>query len=153
MPHVRRDPFARLPTAARLWSAAALSALPLGLVWRVSAGFLSPGYILPGSCGYVDDGFCTTDIYVPGYYSPGSASSGAEVPARVFLVFAAVALAVCAARRRTPATRRLARLACVALAVGLAFALGTRATLVCVVLVLAIALVVPLVVPRVRASG
>jgi hypothetical protein len=104
------DPFGRLPTRARLWGAAGLTVLPLGLVWTASTGVLM---------------------------------LGAQASARVFLAFAAAALAWVATRVRTPATRRVARLATVALAGALVLAVRDRAVPAVLCLGLALVLTAP----------
>jgi hypothetical protein len=137
-----RDPLARPPTHLRLWAAAALAVVPLGLTWTQSAGTFTLGTTIYGDCGYAgDDYVCNPDVYVPGTYFPGSHVLGAGSPARVFLVFAAVVLAWAAARPRTPRSRRWVRLATIAAAFALALALGARAvpTAVCLTAALALA--------------
>jgi hypothetical protein len=106
----------RLPTPLRLWAAAGLCILPLGLVWSSR-----------------------------GSYRPGQHVLGSETSARVFLIFAAVVLALAAIRARTAFTRRLVRAATGGLGVVVALALAYRATLTLVCAVLALALVAPLV--------
>jgi len=69
-----RDPFARLPVAVRLWTAALLCLAPMGLVWDVGAGFLSPGITMYGDCGYTEYTYCTPDTYLPGWARSRSAS-------------------------------------------------------------------------------
>lgn len=133
-----------LTTSVRLGLAAALCVLPLGLVWSTTAGLLTPGIILSGNCGYVDYEYCTPDQYLPGSYIPGDHLLGADVSARLFLVFAAVALGYAAVRTRTAATKRLVRAATVATGIALALATAQRAMLSVVCLVGALALVVPL---------
>jgi hypothetical protein len=134
-----------LTTRVRLALAAALCVLPLGLVWSASAGFLTSGYIIYGDCSYSVETYCTNDYYVPGYYLPGSRVLGADVPARVFLVFAAVVLGLAAIRARTELTRRLVRAATVATGIALVVAVSQRATLPIACLAGALALVAPLV--------
>ena len=117
-------PAARI-TPLRLLAAAVLAAIPLGRAW--SAGTFYTGYVLPGNCNYAttDDPYCTSDIYVPGYYRPGSL--GRDVPIGLFLAVAALILAIVAVRRRTAGTRRLARAGTVALGIATALALGAGA--------------------------
>ena len=144
------DPFARLPTVARLWAAAVLCVVPLGLVWSRLPGTVTPGLVGPGSCDA--DGFCTPGIYTPGIYYGGGTVPGASASARVLLVAAAVALVVVAVRLRTDATRRVARLTTVAVGVAAALAAADRATGSLLCLLAALALVAPLVwrLPRIR---
>jgi hypothetical protein len=130
-----------LPTPLRLWAAAALAILPLGLNW--SRGFVSIGYTIYGNCSYTEDTYCTPDYYVPGTYRPGS--MGSDVPARVFLVLAAVALVYAAVRRRTAATRRVARMGTVALGIAAALAAGAGVAATVLCCLLALVLTVPLV--------
>jgi hypothetical protein len=138
-----------LTTQVRLALGAALCVLPLGLVWSASAGFLTSGYVIYGDCSYSVETYCTNDYYVPGSYIPGSQALGADVSARVFLVFAAIVLALAAVRTRTPATKRLVRAASGACGIALVLAVSQRATLPIACLAGALALVAPLVwVPR-----
>jgi hypothetical protein len=140
---VSRDPLARLPTALRLWAAAALCVVPLGLSWSFSSGFLSSGYYLYGDCGYSADAYCTPDQYVPGSYLPGHSTIVSQSPLRVFLVLAAVALAFTATRVRTEATRRVARIGTGAIAVGAVQAAANGASVVLICLVAALLLAAP----------
>jgi hypothetical protein len=135
----------RLPTPLRLWAAAGLCILPLGLVWSTTTGFLTPGMTVYGTCGHADSGFCTSDIYLRGSYRPGQHVLGSETSARVFLIFAAVVLVFAAIRARTAFTRRLVRAATGGLGIVVALALAYRATLTLVCAALALALVAPLV--------
>jgi len=112
-----RARFARSSTSARLWAAAALSTVPMGLVWSPAGGS-------------------------SGHYLPGPATLGSQSPARVFLLGAAVALLYTATRTRTPGTRRVARLATAALLAGLALAAAARSPLTLVCAGFALALVV-----------
>ena len=130
-------------TPLRLLAAAVLAAVPLGRTW--SAGTFSTGYVLPGSCDYVttDNPYCTSDVYIPGYYRPGSL--GRDVPIGLFLAVAALILAVVAIRRRTDATRRLARVGTVALGIATVLALGAGAPAAVICCGLALVLSVPLV--------
>jgi hypothetical protein len=134
-----------LPTNVRLAVGAALCVLPLGLVWSTSYGFLSYGYVIYGDCAYSVDEVCTPDTYVPGAYVPGSHVVGAQVTARIFLVFAAFAVAFAATQIRTAATKRLVRVATGAIGIALALALSQRAVSAVVCLAFALALTVPLV--------
>jgi hypothetical protein len=142
---VPRDPLSRLPTTARLWSAAALCLGTLGLRWSVTNGFLTPGYVYFGDCGYSTEEYCTPDQYLPGTFVPGSQLHGYSMSARVFVVFAGLVLAAVAGRVRTAATRRLARLATAAIGVAAVLAAADRAVLALICLVLALALTVPVV--------
>jgi hypothetical protein len=144
---------AGLPTRLRLALGAGLCALPLGLVWSANPGFLTAGYIIYGDCGYSVDEYCTTDTYIPGAYIPGSHAVGAQVGARVFLVFAALVLAYVAARPRTAATKRLTRAATAGIAAALALALAARAAPAAICLAGAFALTAPLVWRRPRNQG
>lgn len=144
------DPLRRLPTAARLWGATVLCLVTLGIRWTVTSGFLTPGYVYFGDCGYSDDYYCTPDQFVPGTFVPGSEIHGYSTIARVFIVFAAVVLAAVALRVRTDATRRWARLATVSIGAAAVWAAAERSVLALVCLLLALALTVPLV--RRRAS-
>jgi hypothetical protein len=128
-------------TPLRLWAAAALAILPLGLTW--SRGFATGGYTIYGDCSYTADTYCVSDVYFPGHSQPGSL--GSDVPARVFLVLAAAALVYTAVRRRTPATRRVARVGTVALAVAAALAAGAGVAATVLCCLLALVLTVPLV--------
>lgn len=137
-----------LSTSARLALAAALTVLPLGLVWSSTSGFLTTGIYLTGNCGYVDYVYCTPDSYIPGSYIPGGHVLGAQASARVFLVFAALVLGFAARRTRTEASKRLVRVATGALGIALALAVSQRAPLAIACLIGALVLVVPLVWPR-----
>jgi hypothetical protein len=134
-------------TSLRLWAAAFLCVLPLGFVW---SGGVTAGYVIYGDCNYTDNYYCVPDQYLPGtaYHSLVS-----QAPIRVFLVGAAVAFVICAARARTAATLHLARAGCVSLAVAaaLAAAQGNARVLICVVA--ALALVVPGVLAKRRTPG
>jgi hypothetical protein len=140
---VTGDPLRRLPTTARLWAAAVLCALPLGLTWttRTSSTF---GYTIYGTCGYDSDiyGACTPDTYIPGTFSAEHVT-GAASPARLFLVFAALALGWVATRPRTARTRRIARLATGAALFALVLALAARAVPAVLCLAAALALAAP----------
>ena len=127
------------PTALRLWAAAGLSVLPLGTVWTVTPGLQTAGTTILGGCDA--DGFCTPDVYTPGIFLPGGAVTAAQAPIRVFLVGAFAALAVAAARRRTPLTRRIARAgtACLLVAALLAAGHGASRALLCVLAALLLA--------------
>ncbi len=72
----------------------------------------------------------------------GGAIRVSQVPVRVFLVFAALALAGVSARTRTATSRRVARAATVALCIAavLAVSAGARATVICTVLALILAM-------------
>jgi hypothetical protein len=142
---VAADPLSRLPTTWRLWAAAALCLVPLGLRWRETSGMLSSPYIYYGDCAYSDNYYCTPDQFVPGTYSPGFALHGFSSPARVFLVFALIVLALVAARTRTDATRRLARAATVAIGIAVVLALAGRSVPMLICTVLALVLTVPVV--------
>jgi len=144
---------AGLPTRLRLAISAGLCALPLGLVWSASPGFLTAGYIIYGDCGYTEDTYCTTDTYIPGAYIPGSQAVGAQAAARVFLVFAALVLAYVATRDRTARTKRLARAATIGIGAALALALAGRAVPAVICLAPALALTAPLVWGRPRNQG
>ena len=144
----------RLPTAARLWLAALLSLVPLGLVWSATAGFLTLAYYNPGTCDYAEPGtYCTPESYTPGTYVPGTTLHGFSTAPRIFLVAAFVALLVCAVSTRTAGTLRLARTACGCLAAGAAFAIGYRSAGSAVALTAALALVLPVVRRPVLAPG
>lgn len=138
-------PVRGLPTNVRLAAGAALCVLPLGLIWSTSYGFISYGYVLYGDCAYSVGEVCTPDTYVPGTYFPGSHVVGAQAPARVFLVLAACVLVFAATRLRTPATKRLVRVATGAIGIALALAVAARAVSTTACLALALALVAPLV--------
>ncbi len=142
---MRSDPLGRLPTWLRLWAAAALCVLPLGLLWPARPGPLSLGYTLYGDCNYTANEYCTPAAFVPGSYLPGHAVLAAQAPARVFLVFAAVVVAHAGSRVRTAATRRFVRAATAALGIVAALALADHAILPLVCVLLALALVAPLV--------
>ncbi|MEO9138669.1 MAG: hypothetical protein ABI345_06335 [Jatrophihabitans sp.] len=137
------DPFTRVPSATRLWAAAALCIVPFGLVWSQRASYVVGPYVGPSFCN--EYGYCTPGAYSPGVYLPGSTTLVSQSPARVFLVAAAALLVFVATRTRTAATRRLARLATGALAVAVLLAASQRATLTMVCVLSALALVVPLV--------
>jgi hypothetical protein len=95
---VTRDPFAAVPTTRRLWAAAVLCALSLGMAWSYSV-------------------------------------AAKEAAIRLFVV--------AACRPRTPATRQLARIATVALAIALALALGHSSRQVMFPLAVALVLAAP----------
>lgn len=101
-----RDPFAAVPTTRRLWAAAVLCALSLGMAWSYSV-------------------------------------AAKEAAIRLFVVAAVLGLLVAAWRPRTPATRRLARIATVALAIALALALGHSSRQVMFPLAVALVLAAP----------
>jgi hypothetical protein len=134
-----RRPGGGVPTTVRLWAAAGLSLLPLGMVWTVTPGFQTAGTTILGGCD--SDGYCTPDVYTPGIFLPGSVNTAAQAPIRVFLVGAFVALAVAAARRRTPQTRRIARAgtACLLVAALLAAGHGASRPFLCVLAALLLA--------------
>ncbi|GAB2485001.1 hypothetical protein [Jatrophihabitans fulvus] len=136
-----------LSVPARLSAAAALCVVPLGLVWTKVEGFVTNGYFGPGYCDY--DGYCQPGVYTAGVYVPGSTATVAQSPARVFLVAAAVLLVVVATRSRTAATLRLARLATASVVLAAVLAASHRATLTLACTVGALALVGPLVLPRI----
>jgi hypothetical protein len=138
---VIRDPFARLPVSGRLWAAALLCIVPLGLVWSKVNGVVTNGIFGPGYCDY--DGYCEPGIYTAGVYVPGSTTHVSQSPARVFLLVAAAALVFTATRVRTAATRKVARLATGSLAFAAGLAASHRATLTLVCVLLALALVAP----------
>lgn len=102
-----------LPTELRLAIGAALCVLPLGLTWSTDHGFRA---------GH---------------------ATGAQVNARVLLVLGALALGCAAARRRTPATQRLVRVATGTIGIAFALAVSERAVLAVICLAFALALVVP----------
>ena len=139
------DPVARLPARARLWAAAGVSLVPLGLLWSFSAGYYLPGYTSYGDCGYTSADYCTPDSYIPGYYAPGHASTVMQSPLRLFLALAALAFVLAAVRRRTRGTLLLVRLATIALAWAVLFAIGNGSFRVAALLVLALVLAAPLV--------
>jgi hypothetical protein len=130
-------------TRLRLWLGAGLCLLPLGLVWSATPGFLTPGFTIYGDCGYSVEEYCTLDTYIPGAYLPGQHVFGAQASARVFVVFAALVLAVVAARTRTPGTRRLARAGTVAVGIAAVLAAANHAVLPLVCLLAALALTAP----------
>jgi hypothetical protein len=140
-----RDPLSRIPATARLWAAAVVTLVPLGLLWSVSAGLYNPGYTYYGDCGYTDSTYCTPDTYIPGYYVPGQTSTVAQSPLRLFLVVAALGFVVAALHRRTGGTRLLVRLATLALGWAVVYAVGHGSFRVAALLVIALALTVPLV--------
>lgn len=133
-----RDPLARIPTTLRLWVAAGLSVVPLGMLWSFSPGLQTAGTTIYGGCD--SDGFCTPDVYTPGIFLPGQTTTASQAPIRVFLVGAFVALAYVAARTRTAATRRIARAGTVCLVVAALLAAGHHSprALVCVLAALAL---------------
>ena len=139
------DPFARVPARARLWAAAVAALVPLGLLWSFTAGIYDPGYTYYGDCGYTNYSYCTPDTYIPGYYIPGQTSTVLQSPLRVFLVLAALAFAVAAAHRRTPATELLVRGATLALGWAVVFAIGHGSFRVAALIVVALLLTAPLV--------
>jgi len=133
------DRLGRMPTELRLWAAAALCLLPLGLTWSTEAGTSTFGLTRAGTCSYAGPAaFCTIGPYVPGSHVTGAGS-----PARVFLVFAAAVLVWAATRPRTPRTRRWARLAVVGVAVALLLALSQRAVTASLCLASALLLAAP----------
>jgi hypothetical protein len=134
-----------MPTRLRLALGAALCVLPLGMVWATGPGFVTVGYAIYGDCGYSVEEYCTTDAYIPGSYIAGAHVVGAQATARVFLVLSASVLAYAATRVRTPATRRLVRVATGAIGIALALALAERAVPATICLAAALVLVVPLV--------
>lgn len=133
------NPIDRLATEVRLRLAALLAVACLGLVWSTRAGTLTPGIVGPSSCDA--DGFCSPGVYTPGVLTPGTTIHGSDTSARVFLVAAALVLALVAARPRTRTTHRAARVATLALvaAAGLAAAERAVAPLGCLVLALMLA--------------
>jgi hypothetical protein len=139
------DLFARIPTRARLWAAAVVALVPLGLFWSLAAGIYNPGYTYYGDCGYTENTYCTPDTYIPGYYVPGQTSTVAQSPLRVFLVLAALACVVAAVHRRTRRTRVLVQVATLGLGWAVVYAVGHGSFRVAALLVLALALTVPLV--------
>lgn len=139
------DPLARIPARARLWAAAVVALVPLGLLWSFTSGIYDPGYTSYGDCGYTDYTYCTPDTYIPGYYLPGHTSTVLQSPLRVFLVLAALALALAAAHRRTRATRSLVRAATCALGWAAVYAIGHGSFRVAALILLALLLAVPLV--------
>lgn len=145
-----RDPLHRVLTTARLWAAAVLCLVTLGVRWSVTNGFLTSGYAYFGDCGYSDAEYCTPDQFVPGSYVPGSQLHGYSMAARVFVVVAVLVLAAVAVRVRTDATRRLARLATVAVGAAALLAAADRATVALSCLLLALVLTVPVVWARSR---
>lgn len=139
------DPFRRLSTEARLGGAAVLCLVTLGVRWSLTSGFLTPGYVYFGDCGYSEDYYCTPDQFVPGTFVPGSELHGYSTSARVFIVFAAVILAAVAVRVRTDTTRRWARLATASVGIAAVLAAAERSILALSCLLPALALTVPLV--------
>jgi hypothetical protein len=118
-----------LSTPVRLWVAAALCLVPLGLVWSRTASQFTIGYTIYGTCSYAEPGtYCTEDAYVPGTFTPGSSLHGFSTSARVFLVFAAVVLAWVASQPRTSDTRRWARLAVIGIIIALVLSVSARST-------------------------
>ena len=140
-----RDPLARIPASARLWAAAVVTLVPLGLLWSVSAGLYNPGFISYGDCGYTDYTYCTPDTYIPGYYVPGQSSTVAQSPMRLFLLLAALAFVVAALHRRTAGTRLLVRGATLLLGWAAAYAVAHGSFRVAALVLVALALTVPLV--------
>lgn len=136
----------RPATRARLVGAAVLSAVPLGVVWsRTADRFVLP-YHDVGTCYNAEEGtLCREESYTPGSYTPGARFYGHSLSPRLFLVFAAVALIVCAVVRRTRRTLLLARAATVAMAAAAAQAAAYRSVIPLAALTLALVLVVPLV--------
>ena len=129
------DPLRRLSTTSRLWLAVLLCIVPLGLVWQTD---VTPGTTLYGDCGYSDGSLCVPDAYLPGSVS---STTIAQSPLRVFLLTGIVLLALCACTPRTEATRRLARIAVVAIGLGavLAASHGSSRALVSMLAALALA--------------
>lgn len=119
-----RDPLGRLPTRLRLALAAALSLVALGLPWRTDTWAF-------GGCGS------------PGVCEQVARSVGADSPTRLFLVGAFLALAVVAARTRTPGTRRIARAGTGCLAVGAVLAAADRSVPVLICTLAGLALSAP----------
>ena len=136
------DPLRGLSTAARLWAAVLLTLLPLGYVWSVGAGMITPGFTLYGDCGYNDGPYCTPDRYVSGYATRGSLTMVSQAPVRVLLLAAAAGFVV-ASWRRTATTRRLAKVATGALVGALALALSHRDVNVVLLLAAALAFAAP----------
>jgi hypothetical protein len=126
-------------TPLRLLAAAVLTAVPLGQTW--SAGYFSTGYTIYGDCDYTDNTYCTQDLYVPGYFRPGSL--GRDVPIGLFLALAAAIFVIVALRRRTERTRRAARAGTAALGIATALALGGGAANAVICGLAALALTVP----------
>jgi hypothetical protein len=136
--------FEGFSTTARLWAAAGLCLLPLGLVWSRTSSSFTIGYTIYGTCNYAEPGtYCTDDMYVPGTFSPGSSIHGFSATARVFLVLAAAAFVWVATRRRTPGTRRWARIGVVSALIALVLAVAGRSITSVACLVAAVALVAP----------
>jgi hypothetical protein len=146
---VRTDPLRGLPTPLRLWAAAFLCVLPLGFLW---SGEVTPGVVLFGDCSYTEGYYCVPDQYLPG---SAKYSFVSQAPIRVFLIAAAIAFVVCAARARTVSTRAVARLGCAAVAGAIVLAAGHGSVQVLACVLGAFVLVGPLVVrpARVLASG
>lgn len=141
---VRRDPFAAVPTTARLMLAAILACLtPTADEFSQTFGYLLPGGTLYGDCGYSDQVYCTPDVTLPGTYVPGSINYTTHAQLRFVVWAAALTLVVVAVSRRTAQTRRLARLATAGLAFALAFSFSLRAPLAVLLVVLALLLAVP----------
>lgn len=153
-----RDPLAGLSTPVRLWLGSTLCVLALGLVWSVVPGGPESGIFqgctfIPGIGGHesvlgpgLDTGDLSCTVLVTAIAeTPGHIVVGAQVPVRIFLVFAAVVLAYAATRRRTHFTKQVARAATVAMAIVATVALADRTVLALVLQLAGLALVAPLV--------
>jgi hypothetical protein len=141
---VRPDPFSSVPTTLRLWLAALLAAAaPTANLLSNDYGVLTPGFILPSDCGYSTGPFCTPGAFVPGSFVPGTLTTANQAQLRLLVWGSVVVLALVASRRRTLASRRVARLASLGLVGALAVGLSERSSLVVLLLTGALLLAAP----------
>jgi hypothetical protein len=141
--------------AGRLYAAAALLVVALGLGWggTVEGGYVAPGLLLPTTyVSPISGDVSVGSQYFAGYYVPGfqDGIAGYESDVRIVLLPAAAVLWF-AARRRTPVTRRLARIATGAIGVLLVLALSRGMAASALVMIGALALVLPVTAPDVLA--
>ncbi len=134
----------------RLYAAAALCFLSLGVAWRTSLDFgPQMGWTLPYSYLGADGYYYTAPSYGYVYYGAEGVEvvNGFRSDERVVLVPAAVALTV-AARRRTRSTRRAARAAVIGLVALAAIACSRGRVPAAVIMLGALWLAVPVVYPE-----
>lgn len=139
----------RPPNAWRLYAAAALCFLSLGMAWRTSLDFgPQMGWTLPSSYMGADGYYYTAPSYGFVYYGAEGVEvvQGFRSDERAVLVPAAVVLAV-AATVRTRSTRRAAKAALIGVAALAAIACSRGRVPAAVTMIGALWLAVPVVVP------